>query len=68
VSPKAFEEAVASGKFILDVRPAQDFARGHFKGAANIPIEEMEVRFAQVPKDVPRFCELRHRGQEPEDL
>ncbi|MFZ2121883.1 MAG: rhodanese-like domain-containing protein [Rhodoferax sp.] len=70
VSPKAFEEAVASGKFILDVRPAQDFARGHFKGAANIPIEEMEVRFAQVPKDVPVFvnCATGAKSQKTYDI
>ena len=55
VSPKAFEEAVASGKFILDVRPAVDFARGHFKGAVNLPIEELDKEFARIPKDVPVF-------------
>jgi rhodanese-related sulfurtransferase len=55
VSPKAFEEAVATGKFILDVRPAADFARGHFKGAVNVPIEEMDKDFAKVPKDVAVF-------------
>lgn len=55
VSPKAFQDAVASGKFILDVRPAADFERGHFKGAVSLPIEEMEKDFAKVPKDVPVF-------------
>lgn len=55
IAPKVFEEAVASGKFILDVRPAADFARGHFKGAVNLPIEEMEKDFTKVPKDVPVF-------------
>ncbi len=55
VSPKAFEEAVASGKFIVDVRPAKDFERGHFKGAVNVPIEEMDTDFVKIPKDVPVF-------------
>jgi len=55
VSPKAFQDAVASGQFILDVRPAADFARGHFKGAISLPIEDMEKDFAKVPKDVPVF-------------
>ncbi|MBE0474730.1 rhodanese-like domain-containing protein [Rhodoferax sp.] len=55
VSPKAFQDAVASGQFILDVRPAKDFARGHFKGAVSLPIENMEQDFAKVPKDVPVF-------------
>jgi rhodanese-related sulfurtransferase len=55
VSPKAFEQAVAAGKFILDVRPEADFARGHFKGAVNVPIEEMESKLARIPKDVAVF-------------
>lgn len=64
VSPKAFEEAVASGRFILDVRPAADFARGHFKGAVNLPIEDLERDYARIPRDVPVFVELRHGRQE----
>lgn len=55
VSPKAFQDAVAAGKFILDVRPPADYARGHFKGAINLPIEDMERDFAKVPRDVPVF-------------
>lgn len=55
VSPKEFQAAVDAGKFILDVRPAADYARGHFKGAFNLPIEDMEKDFAKVPKDVPVF-------------
>ena len=55
VSPKAFETAVASGQFILDVRPATDFARGHFKGAVNIPVIELEKEYAKVPRDRPVF-------------
>ncbi len=55
ISPKVFEEAVASSKFMLDVRPPADFARGHFKGAVNLPIEDMEKDFAKIPKDQPVF-------------
>ncbi len=55
VAPKDFEAAVTASKFILDVRPTADFARGHFKGAVNLPIEELEKDFAKVPKDVAVF-------------
>jgi len=55
VSPKAFETAVASGQYILDVRPAADFARGHFRGAVNIPVLELEKEFAKIPRDKPVF-------------
>lgn len=70
ISPKAFEEAVASGRFILDVRPAADFARGHFKGAINLPIEDMERDYAKVPQDVPVFvnCATGAKSQKTYDI
>ncbi|MDD2880681.1 MAG: rhodanese-like domain-containing protein [Rhodoferax sp.] len=70
VAPKVFEDAVASGKFILDVRPAKDFARGHFQGAVNLPIEQMEKDFAQVPKDVPVYvnCATGAKSQKTFDI
>ncbi|TXT36886.1 MAG: rhodanese-like protein [Comamonadaceae bacterium] len=70
VSPKDFEAAVAASKFILDVRPAADFARGHFKGAVNLPIEDMEKDFAKIPKDVPVFvnCATGAKSQKTYDI
>lgn len=70
VSPKAFEEAVAAGKFILDVRPAADYARGHFKGAMSLPIEDMEKDFAKIPKDTPVFvnCATGAKSQKTYDI
>jgi rhodanese-related sulfurtransferase len=70
VAPKAFEEAVAAGKFILDVRPVADFARGHFKGAVSLPIEEMEKDYARIPKDVPVFvnCASGAKSQKTFDI
>lgn len=68
--PKAFEGAVASGKYILDVRPAADYARGHFKGAVNLPIEELEKDFAKVPKEGPVFinCATGTKSQKAYDI
>jgi len=70
VPPKAFEAAVASGKYILDVRPAADYARGHFKGAVNLPIEEMEKEFARVPKQGEVFisCATGAKSQKAFDI
>lgn len=70
VSPKKFEEAVASGQVIVDVRPAADFARGHFKGAVNLPIEEMEKDYAKIPKDKPVFvnCATGAKSQKAFDI
>ena len=70
VSPKAFEQAVAKGEFILDVRPVTDYARGHFKGSVNIPIEDMEKDFTKIPKDVPIFvnCATGAKSQKTFDI
>lgn len=70
VSPKAFEEAVASGQYIIDVRPAADYTRGHFKGAVNIPIEEMDKEYAKVSKERPVFinCATGAKSQKAFDI
>ena len=36
---------------ILDVRPSEEYAFGHLKGALNLTIEELEERLADLPKD-----------------
>ena len=70
VAPATFVEAVTAGKFILDVRPAADYARGHFKGAVSLPIEEMEKDYAKIPKDVPVFvnCASGAKSQKTFDI
>jgi rhodanese-related sulfurtransferase len=70
VAPKAFEEAVATGMFILDVRPVADYARGHFNGAVNIPIEDLEKDYAKVPKDRPVYvnCATGAKSQKTFDI
>ena len=36
---------------ILDVRPNEEYAAGHLKGALNLTVEELEERLADLPKD-----------------
>jgi rhodanese-related sulfurtransferase/DNA-binding MarR family transcriptional regulator len=36
---------------LLDVRPEEEFARGHLPGAINAPVEELEQRLAELPPD-----------------
>jgi rhodanese-related sulfurtransferase len=70
VSPAAFEAAVASGQYILDVRPAAAFARGHFKGAVNIPIDDMEKEHARIDTSRPVFvnCATGATSQKAYDI
>lgn len=36
---------------LVDVRPSEEYAAGHIEGARSIPIEELEVRLAELPAD-----------------
>ena len=54
VAIKDFEEIVKTGsQLILDTRTPEDFAKGRFPGAVNIPAEEMARRYAEIPADKP---------------
>jgi rhodanese-related sulfurtransferase len=55
------DEALARNAVLLDVRPRQEYESGHLHGAINIPIEELEERLLELPRDrlVITYC----RGQ-----
>lgn len=36
---------------LLDVRTATEFAEGRVPGAINIPVQELEARLAELPRD-----------------
>ena len=38
---------------ILDVRHTGEYAKAHFEGAINLPLTELDSRFAELPKDKP---------------
>ena len=48
------EEAV----LVLDVRPADEYASGHIRGAVSGPLEELERRLAKLPKrkEIVAYC------------
>ena len=43
---------------VLDVRPADEFARGHVSGAANVPLKELSSRMAELDpaKEIIAYC------------
>ena len=45
--------AVTSGMTVVDVRPAQEYADGHFPGAVSIPLADLTDRTGQIPPDRP---------------
>lgn len=71
VSIGEFMKAVTgSGALIVDARTAGEFAAGKFRTAVNIPSEEMEKRFAEVPKDKPVYihCATGSRAEMAYDI
>jgi len=53
------ERLVAEGSVtLLDVRPALEYRQGHIPDARSIPIEELEHRLAELPRDreVVAYC------------
>lgn len=52
-------ELVESNSYILDVRERGEYARGHIKGAINIPLSELRTRVSEIPKDVPVYIHCR---------
>lgn len=44
---------VKTPHLLIDVRTAAEFADGHIKGARNIPVQELERKLRELPKDQP---------------
>jgi rhodanese-related sulfurtransferase/DNA-binding transcriptional ArsR family regulator len=43
---------------VIDVRPPQEYAQGHVMGALNVPLDQLESRFGELPEDreVVAYC------------
>ena len=43
---------------VLDVRPSDEYALAHLPGAINIPLAELERRFAELPRkmEIVAYC------------
>lgn len=44
---------VANGATLLDVRTPEEFRSRHLDGALNVPVDEVEARLAEIPRDKP---------------
>lgn len=51
---------VEEGAYILDVRPPEDYQKGHIKNAVNIPLGQIRKRYDEIPRDRPVYvhCKL----------
>lgn len=50
---------VEDGAFLVDIRSEEAFAKGHLKGAINIPFAQFRKRLAEIPKDQPVYLYCR---------
>lgn len=55
---------------VIDVRTPAEYREGHIPGVANIPLEELEQRFGEIPKDkkVLLICRSGRRSAQGVDL
>jgi rhodanese-related sulfurtransferase len=46
------------GAVVVDVRPVEEYEAGHIAGAMSIPLDELESRLAEIPRDaeVVAYC------------
>jgi Rhodanese-related sulfurtransferase len=47
---------------VVDLRPEEQYRRGTFPGAVNIPMEQFEKRKTEIPKEK-TVCLLCHTGE-----
>jgi rhodanese-related sulfurtransferase len=46
-----FERVREGSVVVLDVRPVEEYRAGHIPGAVSLPLEELQRRLAELPKD-----------------
>lgn len=52
-------ELVENNEVLIDSRSPEAFAKGHIKGAINIPLGQFRDRLAEIPKDRPVYLYCR---------
>ncbi|MFJ6674635.1 ArsR/SmtB family transcription factor [Actinosynnema sp. NPDC091369] len=50
--PELVARSLRGDVFIIDVRPAEEYAAGHIPGAVSVPFDELDDHLAALPTDV----------------
>ncbi|HEX8997406.1 MAG TPA: rhodanese-like domain-containing protein [Ktedonobacterales bacterium] len=69
ISPRDAWERVSTSHgdaVLIDVREVGEFARGHAKGARNVPLSQLNRRIKEIPanKDVLLICQSGNRSMQ----
>ena len=62
ITIEQLETTDPSSCYIIDLRPEEQYSRGTFPGAINIPMEQFEERKEEIPKEK-TICLLCHSGE-----
>ena len=56
--------------FILDVRTREEYDAGHIRGSALIPLQELDKRLNEIPKDkkILVYCRTGHRSTQASEI
>ena len=65
ISVEELEKIDSSKITIVDVRPADQYSRGSFPGAVNIPLDEFEERMESVDREKMVYVLCHTWGQKP---
>lgn len=70
VSVAQAAELQERGAFLVDVRQPEEFAEGHIAGSTLIPLDDLESRLAEVPRDraVVVVCHSGNRSRHGRDI
>ena len=70
VDVAALHAAQAAGSYVLDVRTPAEYAEGHIEGATLIPLQELNTRTAELPKDrdIYVICRSGNRSAQASEL
>lgn len=57
-------ENLTADDVVIDVRTPEEYTKGHFEKAINIPVDELRSRLDEIPTDKPLylFCQVGIRG------
>lgn len=58
------EYVLAARPYLVDVRTPEEFSRGHFPDAINIPVDDLRGRLNEMPSDrqIAVYCQVGQRG------
>lgn len=63
-------ELQGQGAFLIDVRQPEEWSEGHIAGATLIPLDDLESRIAEVPRDrkIVVVCHSGNRSRHGRDI